>query len=55
MLNYGTIRIGTSEEIRTGTAEAVNFMSLGPLLFEVVLAGLMIYVISYLLRKRVQI
>lgn len=55
MLNYGTIHFGTSEEIRTGTAEAVNIMSLGSLLFEVVLAGLMIYTISYLLSKRVQI
>ncbi|WP_178023526.1 hypothetical protein [uncultured Paenibacillus sp.] len=55
MLNYGTIHFGTSEEIQSGTAEAVNIMSLGSFLFEVALVALMVYAISYLLRKRVQI
>jgi hypothetical protein len=55
LLNFGTIQFGTSEEIRTGTAEASNIFFLGPLLFEVVFAALMVYAISYLLSKRVQI
>lgn len=55
MLKYGTIHFGTSEEIRTGAAEAVNILSLGTILFEVAVAALMFYAISYLLSKRVQI
>lgn len=53
--NFGIIQIGMVEENGAVTRESVNLLPLGPFLLEVVVAVLMFYAITYLLKKRIEI
>jgi hypothetical protein len=44
-----------AEENGAVTRESVNLLPLGPFLLEVVVAVLMFYAITYLLKKRIEI
>lgn len=53
--NFGIIHIGMAEENGAVASESVNLLPLGPFLLEVVVAALMFYAITYLLKKRIEI
>ncbi|WP_068787277.1 hypothetical protein [Paenibacillus phocaensis] len=55
ILKFGTLHVGSSEEISSGTAKAVQLIPLGPFLLEAAVAALMVYATTYLLKKRIEI
>ncbi|MGG6313019.1 hypothetical protein [Paenibacillus macerans] len=54
IMKFAVFHVGL-EEVDAGTPVGASILSLGPFLFELVLAALMFYAITYLLRKKVEI